>query len=804
MISKYPLVKFTIIFILGIIFGSVFKVDLLIQLFIILSVLILSIIIFQKAGENIVLLKSVLLLLSIFLIGSAYYSVRVSEQNKYLFKYPKYKNVLINGTIDKIELIRDGRLTFKLISNSISAGAEYYKERYNILCSVYDQKKEVQNIYQKLAVGNEILFQAYIQRPRDQRNPYEFDYEKYLNDREIIAVANAYSTTDLKVLNNKSDGLKNSIFQIRKYLGEKISSLHNKTTSSMLRGLILADRSEIDFQINQDFINAGVVHVLSVSGLHVGYIVIIFLFLFSRMNLYWRISLTLLGLFLYMIITGSEAPVFRSTIMVSVILCVPLLGRESNSLNSLSLAALMILIINPKELFNPSFQLSFSAILTLIILFPSIKNSVNSLSIKSKLIKNSFLFLGSTIAAQVGTMPFILVYFGRISVTSLIANIFVIPISGLLVGIGIVSLFIQSFSTWLATIYASVNELLTFGMLYLVRFFGNPRYSFINIRQFTLYDSIIFYIMLGIIFSTWKYLTSKKSKIIFLVLSIITAITLFRIDNFELLPENKLSILMIDVGQGDSFLIKFPNTQTALIDAGNATIKFDTGKRIIEPLLEKIGIDKLDYVFVSHVDDDHFKGLYSIISDGKVGTIIKPEVDSSQTKDIQFEKYITEHKLSITYYSRKEINIGNTKLYFLTVGDTNSNISTNDRSGIIKLLYGKTSFLFTGDASIKKETQLVDSYSRFLESNVLKVAHHGSKSSTSDRFLGTVDPNIALISAGIMNKFKHPHISIVEKLNDRKISTYRTDLSGAILLQSDGDKINKMNWSRDSNKFVNF
>ncbi|MDP2039509.1 MAG: ComEC/Rec2 family competence protein, partial [Ignavibacteria bacterium] len=340
------------------------------------------------------------------------------------------------GSIGKIELIREGRITFFINSDSLRVGLKTYKSNTKILCNIYDGQKDVDDLYDDMKVGNYAAFESTINRPKNSRNPYEFDYEKYLADRNISILATAYSTENIRLDNQSVSTFKNFIHEIRNYLDNKITALHNKTTEGLLRGLLLADRSGIDYNTNSDFMNAGVVHVLSVSGLHVGYIVIIFLFLFNRFNLYWRVSLTIVGLFIYMIITGSEAPVFRSTIMASVILITPFLGRESSSYNTLSLAAIIILLLNPVELFNPSFQLSFSAILALIIFFPVIKRVVDTRKYSSKFLNYFLLFLGSTFVAQIGTLPFTLSYFGRISLTSLAANFFVIPISGVIVGLG--------------------------------------------------------------------------------------------------------------------------------------------------------------------------------------------------------------------------------------------------------------------------------------------------------------------------------------------------------------------------------
>lgn len=793
--KDYPLIKFTLLFISGILlqYYGTFEHNYLLLLFVLLiaTSAILTIIPkdFYKSISN------VSIMLSVLLFGAVMYSTATLEKVHYPFNSPKIKNVEVFGSVDKIALIREKRLTFYISTDSLKIGYKTIRSKTKILCNIYDSQKEINKLYSDLKVGNHAVFTSTINRPKNTRNPYEFDYEKYLNDRGVSVLATAYSTESIHVNHQVVSTFKNSIHEIRKYLDNKITTLHNQTTEGLLRGLLLADRSGIDYNTNSDFMNAGVVHVLSVSGLHVGYIVIIFLFLFNRFNLYWRVSLTIFGLFTYMIITGSEAPVFRSTIMASVILITPFLGRESSSYNTLSLAALIILLLNPVELFNPSFQLSFSAILALIIFFPIIKKVVYARKYSSKFLNYFLLFLGSTFVAQIGTLPFTLSYFGRISLTSLAANFFVIPLSGIIVGLGIVSLALSTVSFWLAGVYASCNEFLTYLLFLIVRFFGNPNYSFISIKQFSLYDSIMFYLSLGILVTSWKKFQSVKSKTIFVILLGLSTLTAIQFADKELLTPKKLTIVSIDVGQGDAFLIKFPNGKTALVDAGDATLRFDNGKRVILPLLEKLGINKIDYAFISHIDSDHYMGVLSLIKEKKIAELYKPEINSTKQNDLDFEGILKRNGIPVHHYKHESLAIGNAKLYFLhndlQSGDSES---SNDNSGVFKLVYAKNSILFTGDAGVKVEEKYIAKYGKFLKSNILKVGHHGSKTSSSGNFLQSVSPKYALISAGIMNKFRHPSTDVLDRLRKLHTKILRTDELGASIICSDGSNIEIVHW----------
>ena len=268
------------------------------------------------------------------------------------------------------------------------------------------------------------------------------------------------------------------------------------------------------------------------------------------------------------------------------------------------------------------------------------------------------------------------------------------------------------------------------------------------------------------------------------------------LDDVELLPDNSLSVFMIDVGQGDSFLIKFPNGKTALIDAGNVTITFDNGERVITPLLEFLGVNKIDYGIVSHIDSDHYAGFVSLVLNGLIGEIYKPEIDSSLSKDVRFEEFLRQNNVPVNYFSERNMQIGNVMLYFLYDKRVESitGESTNNRSGIMKLVYGDNSFLFTGDAEKNIEKIYADKYRRFLDSNVLKAGHHGSKTSSSELFLDYVTPQFSLISAGFKNKFGHPSEEVIRRLRNHHSIILRTDLQKAILLRSDGRNITLIKW----------
>jgi competence protein ComEC len=795
--KEFPAVKLTILFIIGILSADFFQISLVlvISLFFISLILILY---KKRLREN--LFYSLLLFISsgvlIFSIGNL-----IAVENKISFDpsltaIDKVANTTAFGEIKKIDLIKSDQLSLYLSSDSVSSKEFQVKQKLLLLCNIKTSNRKLINLFNQLKPGNYLKVSGFYFKGREERNPGEFDYDAYLKSKGILGILSVSDASSITVLNSETSFFENLIHQIRKKIDWQFKKFHSPETASLLRGLLLADRGEINYETKQQFINSGVVHVLAVSGLHVGYIILIFLFVFGRFNLLLRSILTVIGLLFFMFITGVPPSVFRATAMAIVIIIAFLTNRSTNLINSISIAALIILIINPNEIYNPGFQLSFSAVLSIALIYPYLEKIILSWNIKNKMLKYFLLFIGVSLSAQIGTLPFTLLYFNQFSIIALLTNIVVIPVIGVIIGTAIITLFFSAFLPFIAIYFASANDLITKWILSLIKFSGELSFSHINIYKYSLIDLILFYLFLSVLLYYLPKFSRTGTKIILFTLVTFNIILFSSLDNYDLLPDKYLSVFMIDVGQGDSFLIKFPNGKIALIDAGNVTSTFDNGERVINPLLKYLGIEKIDYGFVSHIDSDHYAGFISLILNNKIKEIIKPEFDSSLTKDVRFENFLRQNGIPIIYFSERKMMIGNTALYFLYDEKikTIAGESTNSRSEIIKLVYGENSFLFTGDAEKNVEKVYVNKYRNFLDSDVLKAGHHGSKTSSSEIFLKYITPEYSLISAGFKNKFGHPADEIIERLKKYKSIIYRTDLQKAILLRSDGKQIKLINW----------
>jgi competence protein ComEC len=793
--KDYPLTIIAVCYSVGIILAGYFNLTLSLQLFItgiILLLVFISIII-----QSFISFKTFFILLLFLSFGIVSYSLAKNSLRSYPFKAGKIQNVEAYGSIENIELDREYEIRMVVRLDSAKINSYKLKLNHSFLLRIRDEKrKNLDLVYNKARIGNYIKIKGTITKGREQRNPGEFDYQNYLVQKSISGIITVYSVNDYKILNTGSKIFPNLILDARKAIDKSITRLHNSQTAALLKGLLVGDRSEISDETKTNFINSGVVHVLAVSGLHVAYILLIFLFIFGRFNIYLRSVLTIVGIIVFIYLTGASASVVRASIMGIVLITAYLTNRSTNIYNSIALSAFIILIINPNDLFDPGFQLSYAAVISIVVFTPFFQKQIYNSRIKNLFIKKFFLFCAVSLAAQIGTIPFTLFYFRKLSLISIAGNIIIVPMIGIIISLGILTLVLGVFWFNAALIFASVNDLCTSFIFNITHLLSNLKFSFITINQFTILNAISFYSLIIIFFYFYERMQSVKSKIFLFVFVVINILLFSSFDKKEYLPENKLNIVAIDVGQGDAFLLKLPNGKTALIDAGEATQYFDNGERVILPLLKYLGVEKIDYGFISHVDSDHYSGFITLILNGLIKEIYKPKPDTSYAKDVKLEKFLHDKSIPVHYYKKAVMDFGNARMYILNNYSDSEyvKLKMNDRSGIIKLVYGNNSFLFTGDAEKKEENKMIYCYSKYLKSDLLKISHHGSSTGSSDKFLDVVNPQYALISAGKYNKFKHPSPVTLKRLEERNIISFRTDLNKCIIFTSDGNGIRFIDW----------
>ncbi|MFA7290042.1 MAG: DNA internalization-related competence protein ComEC/Rec2 [Melioribacteraceae bacterium] len=784
-----PLNRFVILFIIGIILEKVFEINFYGLLFIETVLLILFLIQFKKEPNS---KKTFALQIPlIILTGSIFYYNFILPQSIYPFKETKVIKSQVEAEITNIDLIRDKRITLCLSAIKVFPFDEISKP-INVIANIYGENEELIKLYNNINIGDSIRIRGKFSKPNTARNPGEFEYSEYLVANNITALISTEDLISIKIKNNKTDFFQNAILDIRKSIDYRIKELHSPDAAALLRGFLLADRYLITYDTQQEFIDTGVFHILAVSGMNVAYVILIIYFLFGRFGLKVRLIVSLAAVVAFVIVTGTAPSIIRAAIMMGAFILSLLLGRNKNNFNSLFIAAFIIILINPNDLFSAAFQLSFGAVFSILVYnkYLPIKNKVLS-------------FIGITLAAQIGTLPIIIYYFNNISLISIFANMIVVPVSGLIYLLGTTTVIFSYFSMQLADIIAIANNYYTFIMLWVIEKTAAIAFANLMVYNFSIAKIILFalFFICGIVL-----LKSHVKNIIprILVIILFSANFLIISSFFEnkLLDDGKLYVMAIDVGQGDSFLIQFPNGKHALIDAGNASLYIDNGERVIKPLLKFLDIEKIDFLFITHYDYDHFGGSISLIKNSLVSEIYIPDLDSSDQLSIKAFDYFKSQNIPISFNNKKKLKIGDVNLYLLNNSLQFRDSVSNDKSLVMKLVYGKNSFLFTGDASMRLEQELISEYGEFLKADILKVAHHGSGSSSSINFINAVAPSFGIISAGEKNIYNHPNKQVLEKFANLGIKLFRTDQIGAVILESDGNTINLINWRTNYSKSI--
>jgi competence protein ComEC len=319
--KDFPAIKVAILFVLGILSEKFISIPFL---YIFIPIILLVISFYPPLKEKFYRRYSIVITsftaVLIFVIGNLLIQTNSRDTNNFLNKIYRVKNTTVIGEISKIDLKREKELVFYTATDSIISDEFLVKDKVKLLCKFRDDVESISKLYNTLRPGNDIKIIGTYYKGREKRNPGEFDYNKYLNSKGIIAILLIDTISNIQVLSDEINPIKNIIHHARKALDSQIRKYHAPETASLLRGLLLADRREIDYETKNQFINAGVIHVLAVSGLHVGYIVLIFFLIFGRFNLFLRSALTIIGLLCFMLITGVPPSVFRATLMAIVLI----------------------------------------------------------------------------------------------------------------------------------------------------------------------------------------------------------------------------------------------------------------------------------------------------------------------------------------------------------------------------------------------------------------------------------------------------------------------------------------------------
>lgn len=790
-------------------------------------------------SQNKVRFKTLVDATLLFLLAAIYaQSIAQSQLNSRLPSHLDGSDIVITGTIiglverHKLDSYRQQnfyqRFLFKVnqFDNNLNADAlnshnnnSHYKPR---VIQINNYK------YLNIQSGQQWQFTVRLKKPRGNSNPGGFDYVRYLFSQRIDATGYIRSSDSAQLIN---EGRTHWLTDIRdsrvKALAEPLSRLNNE---GLLKALLLGDRSDLNPNDKQLLKRTGTSHLLAISGLHIGVAALFaallvksLLWLFP-MAMHYRpriliIAITALPIAaFYAIVAGFSLSTRRALIMLSCFLVMVMLRKQTHLLQTLSLAALIIVIIDPLAVLSAGFWFSFSAVAMLLwasraMRFsnttfsstpPSTTSSTPSSTTTSQhswLIwisssREKLIVFGLAQLAIFVAMPLVLSLFtGQSSLLTPIANLLAIPLVSLtVVPAGIAGLLSSYLSLSIAeNLFAVADFFLSWILLLLNALESlarNLRHSLFNIETVS-YQTPLKPIFFGITLISIIILLGKRGLPAYAAAIIIWIVIInplnFRVNaQHHMLKEGELILTQLDVGQGSAILLSTRNYHLLYDTGPQFSETSNAASNVIEPYLATMRIEALDTVIVSHGDNDHSGGANYLNEFGNVkdwllggsadiSSISRPQNQVSNTKEM------ANNELNRCREGQQWEQDG---IVFEIIHPSAITFSSeNDQSCVLRVASKHSEralALLTGDISRRVESHLVSTLRSKLSSELLIVPHHGSASSSSPALLSAVQPSVALVSAGHRNRYRHPHPKVLARYLDREVPIYRSDQLGAL------------------------
>lgn len=665
------------------------------------------------------------------------------------------------------------------IKEMVTIISDIQEKEYKKVCTakiVRNNKKILINIKMSqdipsIKYGDSLYIEGEFKQPEEARNYKGYNYKQYLKTKKIIGTVELEKVKILKSSNGSF------IHNIQKYIRDTINGTLTDEEGNLLLAILLGDKDKLSEDIQESFKTSNLSHMLAVSGAHVSYIILGLTYVLQNSIIGKKNGKIVCIIFLlaFMAITNFTPSVTRACIMAILTLFSSIIYRKSDVYTNISVAALITLIFNPYSLLDLGFQLSYGGTIGIIIFIKRIQEKKSN----SKVINYIKQMALVSIYANIIIIPIMMYHFNTVSFTFIISNIMASPILGIIVITGflfiIASITVKPLTRLIAIFIKPILSIL----IKISQICSKLPFSNILVVTPYMFNVISYY---AIILYCIKSKKNNKCKIIICLLIVLILINFI----IYIFPQ-KLRIFFIDVGQGDSTLIITPDKKTVLIDGGGSD-SFDVGKKVLLPYLLDRRILKIDYVLISHFDTDHCGGILTIMEKVKVKNIIISEQAEHSENYERFKKLMIHKKIRLIEVKKGDkIKIGRYsefKILFPTSRLLSEN-PLNNNSIVAQFNYNNFKMLFTGDIEKLAEQQILKAEKAEIRADILKVAHHGSKTSSIPEFIKAVKPKIALIGVGKNNTFGHPNQQTIKNLENIKCRIYRTDLQGEIIIKID-------------------
>lgn len=677
-------------------------------------------------------------------------------------------------------------------------------------------------VYPALRLGDRVRLTGRLAAPPARRNPADMDYGAFLRGQGIASTLRVEAESDVVFLAPAGGALDRLAFGVQRHVRRAVARhVPGAEAQAVVLALLVADWSHIEDSTVDAFRDTGLLHLLSVSGLHLVFVGLALYALLGpvlsrlrlpRRRVEWiRTGVTLVVMFVYVVAAGSSAPVVRAFVMAAVLVVGRASERRVDTLNGLGLAALGLLFWRPTALFEAGFQLSFGAVAALVACAPVVTAWLPEAWTRAAIRRSVTNSLVASVVATLGTAPILLAWFGKLPLSGILLNLPAIPLTSAALGGGLGASVCAGWWPAGADLFGAFASVCVRALLVVSRF-GAETMGGLTVERFVTSPFVLAALAAFVLVVAFWPRPVARRRLALAAVGLLAVGTWTSVASGDARPV--LDAVFLDVGQGDATLLRLPGGHAVLIDAGDRTDRGDEGLRTVVPHLARYGVRHLDALVLTHPHADHVGGAVAVLEAISVGRL----VHNGQADDSAMWRQ-TLHTADSLGVATQAVVAGDTlgldpAVRIRVLGPSRELAAAgeaNEASVILLVEYGTTRWLLAGDAETAAEADVVARYAHLLRADVVKVGHHGSRTSSTLPFVAAASgvrpgaslvsarasgtaPDFAVVSVGRRNRHGLPDEEPVMRWLVAGADVLQTADQGAVWLQSDGETVRRVDW----------